>query len=211
MYNRARTPGFVLGLIGGILNVIISLLVMIATFSILDDISGYIDTTGPVLILVAITLVCILNLVGAGICRNRRIAGGVMMLITGTALLIYLIISLANPLSSAVLGAEAASMVFMVIWLIADVLSITGAIICLVPGGPVQYRQPYGQPPYGQPYGQPPYGQPPYGQPYGQPPYGQPPYGQPPYGQQNPYQQPYSQPPYGQPQQPENNVNPENK
>lgn len=203
MNQRAKTPAFVLGLIGGILNAVFSIFLVFGTIELLAY-ADYFDLTLPILIIVAVILVCIMNLIGACVCRNRRTVGGALMLISGGLLFIYLIFSIIDG-GTSIPGGTAV----VIVWMIAEILSIIGAIMCFTgSGAPVQYQtygQPYGQPyqPYGQsqqPYAQPPYGQP--QQPYAQQPYGQPqqqPYAQPPYGQ--PQQQPYAQPPYGQSQQ----------
>jgi hypothetical protein len=197
MYNRAKTSAFVLGLIGGILNTLFAILALIGLMAALEFASSYLDATGPIILVAAVILVCIVNLVGACICRNKRVAGGTIMIITASLLLIYLIISMSSPYSG--FGMTIETTIVQILWIITQLMSIIGAILCFTPGRPVQYQPQYGQP----------YGQPPYGQPYGQPPYGQPqqPYGQPQYGQHNPYQQ-YGQQPqnaqqyqqYGQPQ-----------
>lgn len=174
MNQRAKTPAFVLGLIGGIINVINTLLLLIVmiptlsyisaylsspdtivTIPALSQIFGYIsspDIIGPILILVLLFLASVVNLIGACVCRNKRITGGLMMVITGGVLLIYLIIAFTNPYSIASIGAESSAIVILSIWVIGLLLSITGGIMCLTgSGAPVQY------PVYGQPYGQPPY------------------------------------------------------
>lgn len=176
MNNRAKTAGFVLGLVGGILNGIEAILTLIAIIRIVGYAPAFIIS-----ILSAITLACILNLVGGCVCRNKRTAGGIMMLISAGLLFVYLIYKIAVSEAQYFEG----GIVEVVIWLIAEVISIAGAIVCL--SGPGAPALPYGQP-YAQPYGQPPYDQP-YGQPYQQP--------------QQPYGQPYQQQPQVQPHYPQ--------
>lgn len=216
MYNRARTPAFVLGLFGGSVNAffgIIALIVFISLSSALSQFSFGYDATPQLLFFIGIIIAFILNYIGALICIRRRTVGGVIMLITALLLLILTIITLINATenassipfgdyfgySSPFTAFMSGGTVFIILWMIVELVSIIGAMLCFSPAGPAAYA-PYGRL-YGQPFGQPPYGQP----------YAQQPYAQPPYGQQNPYQQPYAQPPYGQPPQPENNVNPESK
>lgn len=189
MYSRAKTSAFVLGLVGGILNGIFAIFALIGLIVALDYARGYMEV-GQIILFLVLVLVCILNLVGACVCRNRRTAGGVLMLVSSILLLITLVLAaIGLSLSSIGMFSEGAVPV-LVIWLTAQVLSVIGAILCFTgPAAPAympQYGQPY--PPYAAPY-----------QPYGQPqqPYGAPYYGQP---QQPAYQQPY-QPPQQPPQQ----------
>jgi hypothetical protein len=220
MNNKARTPGVVLGLIGGIINIIFGIILLIfiilgaSLFDMLKNyigsygmgelgnLSDYNDTInsgiqlGMTIVYVFLGLffiVFLLNFIGSCICRNKRIAGGVLMLVTSLLLMFPAIFSVisSNPSSLSVSGydigsgIESTSLIIGIVWLVAEAFSFIGAIICFVPSSSNQYM-PYGQPqqPYGQPYGQ----TPPYGQPYGQ----QPPYAQPP---QPPYQPPYGQQP----------------
>lgn len=214
MYNRAKTPAFVLGLFGGSVNAffgIAALIYFISVSSVFSQFSFGYDTTPLVLIFIGIIIAFILNYIGALICIRRRIVGGVIMLITALLLLILTIITLINAIESSLsipfgdyfgysspfAGLMSSGTVFIILCMLVELVSIIGAMLCFSPSGPAAYAA------YSQPYGQtfvPPYGQP----------YAQQPYAQLPYGQQN-YQQPYAQQPYSQPQQPENNANSENK
>lgn len=215
MNNRAKTPAFVLGLFGGSINAffgIIALIVLISLSSVFSQFSYGYDATPQLLFFIAIIIAFILNYIGALVCIRRRIVGGVIMLITALLLLILTILTLINAAESAssipfgdyfgysspFAALVSGGTVFIILWMIVELVSIIGAILCFTPSGPAAYA------PYGQPYGQP--FVPPYSQPYAQQPYAQPPY-----GQQNAYQQPYAQQPYSQPQQPENNANTESK
>lgn len=189
--NRAKTSALVLGLIGGSINAFIALLLSITLFASISQLSEYssfyYDPTPQLLLLAAFIIVCLLNFIGALTCIRRRVAGGVLMLITGILLLVAILIGLSSIADSAgyMYGLSSTVIIaFVVVYMIVEILPIIGAILCFSPNIQyITYRQPYGQP-YGQPYQQP---QQPYGQPYQQP--------------QQPYGQPYQQP--QQPQQPE--------
>jgi hypothetical protein len=198
MYNRTKTPAFVLGLFSGSINAflgIIALVILISLSSTLSQFSYVYDATPQILLFIGIILVCFLNYIGALVCMRKRIAGGAIMLITAILLLILTIIVLSNVAESASnpfgnsssdlfgyaspFGAlSSVGTVVIVLWIIIELVSVTGAILCFSPARPNAYMPIYNQP----------YGQPLYQQPYGQP---------------NPYQQPYGQ----QPQQPGNTEN----
>ncbi len=179
MNSRAKTSALVLGLIGGSINVFIASLLSIVLIALIPrltqyssyygEYSFYYDPTPQILIYAAIIIVCLLNFIGALTCIRRRIAGGVLMLITGILLLFVVILAFTNTSASAgYMYAGFGSPViiaFAAIIMIAEVLPIIGAVLCFSPANRyITYGQPYGQP-YAQPYGQPQQ----YRQPYAQP------------------------------------------
>jgi hypothetical protein len=162
------------------------------------------------LVIFLVFIVVILNLIGGCIVRSNRIAGGVMLLVTGLPLFIVSLIGTLGTVSamsysySYAYSDYTAGLIVGIFVMVVELLSIIAGIIAFVPpsnaNAYAQYGQPY--PGYGQPYGQQPYqgyAQQPY-QGYAQQPYGQQPYqGYAQQPQQAPYQG-YAQ----QPQQPQN-------
>lgn len=222
MNKRGRTSAFVMGLIAGIFNMIFGIIVFFAGMFTVSTSSmfGWDNAAGAAWIVIFLVfIVVIFNLIGGCIVRSNRVAGGVMMLVTGMPLFIFsLIVTLgATATYSYSYYYDSTTLILGIFVMIIELLSIIGGIIAFVPPSHTntyaQYVQPY--PGYGQPFGQQPYpGYP--QQPYGQPPYQgnaqQPPcqgYTQQPNTQQPPYQgyvqQPNTQqPPYqGYVQQPE--------
>ncbi len=203
MDKRGRTSAFVLGLIAGIFNILLSIIFLFAGIvaSAGSSLLGLGSATGIIWAILALAFIAaIINLIGGCICRSNRTAGGVMMLVTALPLLILSLIGLISLGAYPYYGLEG-SIILCVFLLIIELLSIAGAVLAFVPPKTTGYS--YGQPYPG--YGQMPYGQQPY-QGYAQQPYqnyAQQPYqgyGQPPYGQPQAFdpqasaQQPYSQP-----------------
>ncbi len=208
MNKNGKTSSFVMGLIAGSLNIIIGIIVLIAGVAATSIASSYganiFDSIWPVALVFVLTII---NLVGGCVVSASRIAGGVMMMVTGLPLLILFIIFTINLTSQLSdfgyysYGYSGTVIVIAVLIFITELLSIIAAIIAF--SGPKAFVPSYGQPYQG--YGQQPY------QGYGQQPYQSYPqqrqyqgYPQQPYqgyGQQ-PYQG-YGQQPYqGYPQQP---------
>ncbi len=216
MNKRGRMSAFVMGLIAGIFNMIIGIIVFLAGMFTVSTSSmfGLDNAAGAAWIVVFLVfIVVIFNLIGGCIVRSNRVAGGVMMLVTGVPLFI---LSLIGTLGTTAAYSYSysygysdfnASLIVCIFIMVIELLSIIAGIIAFVPpsnaNAYAQYGQPY--PGYGQPYGQQPY-----------PGYPQQPYGQPPYqanapqpnGQQ-PYQGYAQQPPYqGYAQQPNTQQHP---
>ncbi len=194
MNKKGKTSAFVMGLIAGILNMIMGILmIFVATAASMSSSYGATITTAWMLALVVI--LTIINLVGGCVVLSNRIAGGVLMMISGLPMLIIFIVNTVNftsiipDFSYYSYGYGSQVLVVAVFMMIIELLSIIAAIIAF--SGPKAFAPYYGQPYPG--YGQPPfpgYGQPPY-QGYGQPPYQG--YARPPqqgYGQQPPAQAP---------------------
>lgn len=201
MNKKGRTSAFVLGLISGIFNMIIGLILIFVGTTLFSELSGFgmIDASGILWIFVLLFVVTIINLVGGCIVLSRRVAGGVMMLSTGLPLLILFIVgtvSTTSALSSFgyLYSFDDTALIVGGIMILIELLSVIAAIIAFVPpknAYPPTYSQAY--PGYRQPPYMPPY------QGYGQqPPYQG--YARQPYGQQPPYQGYAPQP--GQPVQP---------
>jgi len=199
MNKRGRTSAFIMGLIAGIFNMILGIVVFLAGMFTVSASSmfGLNHAAGAAwLVIFLVFIVVIFNLIGGCIVRSNRIAGGVMMLVTGMPLLIFSLIATlsATAAYSYSYYYDSTSLIVGIFVMAIELLSIIAGIIAFVPpsnaNAYAQYSQPY--PGYGQPYGQPPY------QGYAQQPYGQQPY-------QGYPQQPYGQQPYqGYPQQQQN-------
>jgi hypothetical protein len=191
-----------MGLIAGIFNMILGIIVFLAgMFTVsASSLFGLNNAAGAAwLVIFLVFIVVIFNLIGGCIVKSNRIAGGVMMLVTGMPLLIFsLIVTLsATAAYSYSYYYDSTSLILGIFVMVIELLSVIAGIIAFVPPSQTkyaQYSQPY--PGYGQPYGQPPY------QGYAQQPYGQQPY-------QGYPQQPYCQQPYqGYPQQQQNTQQP---
>ena len=201
MNQKGKTSAFIMGLIAGIFNIILGIILLLGGLvasSVTYMLNFSAETSMIGIIFGLVFVVTIVNLVGGCVVGSHRIAGGVMMMVSSLPLLIVSLISVIGSAMASYYDYDSAGLLFGVFILIIELLSVIAAIIAF--SGPkafsVPYGQGYGQPPY-QPY--PGYGYP--QQPY--PGYGQPPqgYAQQPYqgyGQQ-PYQsypqQGYSQPP----------------
>lgn len=186
MNRKGKTSAFVLGLIAGIFNIIIGLIVLLVGTSFVSMASSYEASVFTSFWVFALMfLFAIINLIGGCVVLSNRIAGGVMMMVTGLPLLILFIIGTVSATSaisdySYSYGYEGTTLVVGIIMIIIELLSVIAAIVAF--SGPKAGYAPA----YGQPY--PGYGQQPY-QGYGQ----QPPYQG--YNQQ-PYQGYVQQPPY---------------
>ncbi len=193
MNKKGKTSSFVMGLIAGSLNIILGIIVLIAGVAATSVASSYgANIFDSIWIVALIFVFTIINLVGGCVVSGNRIAGGVMMMVTGLPLLILFIIGTINVTSTLSdisyysYGYSGTVIVVAVLMIITELLSVIAAIIAF--SGPKAYVPAYGQPYQG--YGQQPY------QGYGQQPYQG-------YPQQRPYQgypqqpyQGYSQQPY---------------
>ena len=187
MNKRGRTSAFVLGLISGIINLIIGIIMLLGVLIATQTIAFYFGyATGITIIGIIFFIITVLNFIGGTTCKNNRIAGGVLMLVSAIPLLLVGVLFVT---------ASFGLLLIPIVFLLIQLLSLIAAILAFIPVSRNQYTQYAGQ--YGQqPSGQPPYQQQPYQQqPYQQQPYQQQPYQQQPYGQPlQPQQQPYQQP-----------------
>lgn len=85
--NRKVYVAFVMGLAAGILNVL---------FAAAATLGGFPETAGNAILLVAADAACLLNLIGACICRFKRVAGGAVMLLTSLPLLVYVVLGMTS-------------------------------------------------------------------------------------------------------------------
>ena len=223
MNKRGRTSAFVMGLIAGIFNMIIGVFILfIGMFTVCStSMFGLYDFTGVAwLVIFFVFIVVIFNLIGGCIVRSNRVAGGVMMLVTGIPLFVLSLIGTLGATTAFSYYYDATTLIVGIFLMVVELLSIIAGIVAFVPPSSAkayaQYGQPY--PGYGQPYS------PPY-QAYAQQPNAQQPYqgyGQQPYQsyaqQPNPQQQPYQgyapqpdaqQQPYQAAQKPENSQQPD--
>jgi|GEM_PF-2822533 len=187
MNKRGRTSAFVMGLIAGIFNMIIGIIVFFAGMFTVSTTSmfGLDNAAGAAwLVIFLVFMVVIFNLIGGCIVRSNRIAGGVMMLVTGIPLLIFsFIVTLGTTAAySYSYYYDATSLIVGISVMAIELLSVIAGIVAFVPPSQANAYTQY------QPY-------PGYGHPYGQQPYQG--YIQQPHGQQQPYQG-YAQQPYGQ-------------
>lgn len=181
MNKRGRTSAFVMGLIAGIFNMIIGVFIFfIGMFTVSStSMFGLYDFTGVAwLVIFFVFIVVIFNLIGGCIVRSNRVAGGVMMLVTGLPLFILSLIGTlgATTAYSFSYYYDATTLIVGIFLMVIELLSIIAGIVAFVPPSSAkvyaQYGQPY--PGYGQSYGQQPYS-PPY-QAYAQQPNTQQPY-----------------------------------
>ncbi len=199
MNKRGRTSAFVMGLIAGIFNMIIGIIVFFAGMFIVSSTSmlGPDSAAGATwLVIFLVFIVVIFNLIGGCVVRSNRVAGGVMMLVTGVPLLIFSLIATLGAVSAIPYSYsytyDVNNLAFFggIVLMVVELLSVIAGIIAFVPPNNANAYAHFGQPYPGyapQPYGQQPYQGYPQQQPY----------------QGYPQQQPYSQQPYqGYPQQP---------
>ena len=197
MNQKGKTSAFIMGLIAGIFNIILGIILLLGGLvasSVTYMLNFSAETSMIGIIFGLVFVVTIVNLVGGCVVGSHRIAGGVMMMVSSLPLLIVSLISVIGSAMASYYDYDSAGLLFGVFILIIELLSVIAAIIAF--SGPKAFSVPYGQPYQG--YGQPPYqSYPGYGYPqqpyqgYGQPPYQG--YGQQPY--QSYPQQGYSQPP----------------
>lgn len=144
MNKRGRTSAFVMGLISGIINIFMGI-IMLLSFLTLDSFTSHslfglagFDSNMAV-IGVLFYLVTVLNLIGGCICRKKRVFGGVLMLITALPLLVLSIVSLS---ASSLYGAPTVLLLILLV----ELLSLISAIISFVPRNESKYGRPYQKP-----------------------------------------------------------------
>ncbi len=162
MNKRGRTSAFVMGLIAGIFNMIIGVFIFfIGMFTVSStSMFGLYDFTGVAwLVIFFVFIVVIFNLIGGCIVRSNRVAGGVMMLVTGLPLFILSLIGTlgATTAYSFSYYYDATTLIVGIFLMVIELLSIIAGIVAFVPPSSAkvyaQYGQPY--PGYGQPYSPP--------------------------------------------------------
>lgn len=164
MNKKGRTSAFVLGLISGIFNMLLSLFLFL--FGIIAStgtipFSPFLDVQSLLGLLLALVILifvaALINLIGGCICRRSRTVGGVMMLITALPLLIVFFAGVVSVTTYPYYGTEGA-FAFLIFYLLIQVMSIIGAIIAFIPpkDAVCAYPSYTEQPPYA-PYGGQPY------------------------------------------------------
>jgi uncharacterized membrane protein len=120
--NRKSYMAFIIGLAAGILNL------LFAAASIVGG--GLSGTAGLTVIFILLYAACIINFIGACICRSKRALGGALMAVTALGLLIYVVWGLTN---------EAGAFIFklmpelIIALIVVQLFSIMAAILCFTP------------------------------------------------------------------------------
>ena len=130
-----------MGLIAGIFNMIIGIIVFLAGMFTVSSSSvfGLGGVAGIAwLIVLLVFIVVLFNLIGACIVRSNRIAGGVMMLVTGLPLLVFSVLSMINTLGATALYSysyyyDATGLIVGIFIMIIELLSVIAGIIAFVP------------------------------------------------------------------------------
>jgi len=143
--KRAKTSGFILCIFAGCLNLLIGLAAIVTSFAAASEVSSFgqgLEFIGDIInllliVLIVLFVVIFINFLGSILCRNHRVGGGIMVLLSALILgaaSVFVILGIREVESLIGPGIS----VFFICFLIIQVLSLIGALICFA--GPSKTR-----------------------------------------------------------------------
>lgn len=140
--EKRTSIGFVLGYIGGFINLLYALLAAYGLLAGLSDQQNGVAFAYPAAIIVILIIIPLTNFIGACICRNKPAAGRAFMYVTGLLLLILFINSLADLIITAPKqypsGVPAYMITLYTVMIAAQALSVSAAALLSIPAGKEQ-------------------------------------------------------------------------
>ncbi len=140
-----KNSEYILGYIASVVNIVLGAVLLMSLIAV----SSYGLNAQAALIYALVFIAILLNFTGVRTCRTNRARGGAFMLATAVPLFGYIIFVLAAPTSVYITKYWWMS-ALMLLWLLAQVLSISAAVICFMPAseqplkakGPTKIKDP---------------------------------------------------------------------
>lgn len=132
--KASKKPEYILGYIASVINIALGAVLLTS----LINVYSYGLNFAVKLIYALVFISILLNFVGVRMCPKNRVRAGVLMLATSVPLLGYIIFVIFAP-TSVYIAKYWWMSALMLLWLLAQVLSISAAVLCFMPAS--------GQPP----------------------------------------------------------------